>query len=157
MTHRNGIGLAVGNFDAESLAEKVKTSADMGYDAIEVHGRFLADTPPDDLGHMNMMLREPKHDSQPLEPNAVESYIRRIPLTIAETHIHSNDGSEDQHLPPYMGNTDFEEAARALNEVGFEGIHTIEIVPGPDGLPREEILPAASKSILYWRDFLNRT
>lgn len=266
------IGLAVGNFDAENLAAKVRIAADMGYDAIEVHGRFLADTPPDDLaevehlltdhdlvlmvhtgfasthgmsnpaetvtrtaeildwhsrtsrlacisydvpwkemargmyrtdpteiasafeevlrvsagrgvpialedwpldeeslrahadrvekyphwailldlGHMNMLLREPKHDPQPLEPDAVESYIRRIPLTIVETHIHSNDGSEDQHLPPYMGNTDFETALRALDEVGFEGIHTIEIVPGPHGLCREEILPAADKTLVYW-------
>jgi sugar phosphate isomerase/epimerase len=279
MTHRDRIGLAVGNFDAESLAAKVRMSADMGYNAVEVHGRFLADTPPDDLaeverllseldllltvhtgfasthgmcspsetvartsdildwhakmgrvacisydvpwkeiapgmyrtdpteiaaafeevlrisagrgvpialedwpldeeslsahadwvekyphwtilldlGHMNMLLREPKHDPQPLEPNAVESYIRRIPLAIAETHIHSNDGSEDQHLPPYMGNTEFEAALRALDEVGFEGIHTIEIVPGPDGLPRKEIPAAARKSILYWRNFLNGT
>ena len=34
MTHGNGIGLAVGNFDAESLAEKVRISADMGYEVI---------------------------------------------------------------------------------------------------------------------------
>ncbi|MCX6375549.1 MAG: TIM barrel protein, partial [Armatimonadetes bacterium] len=58
MTHRNGIGLAVGNFDSESLAAKVRISADMGYNAIEVHGKFVGDTPPDDLAEVERLLTE---------------------------------------------------------------------------------------------------
>jgi len=279
MNGGNRIGLAVGNFDAPSLAEKVKLSVEMGYEAIEVHGRFVADTPTDDLaeverllvehdlvltvhtgfaavhgmsshsdtiartaeildwdqrtgrlacisydvpwkeiatgvyrtdptqiassfeevlristgrgvpvaledwpldeeslrahadwvgkyphwgilldlGHMNMMLREPKHDSQPLEPGAVESHIKGIPLRILETHIHSNDGSDDQHQPPWMGNADFPAAIRALGEIGFDGIHTVEILAGPESIRREEVPDAARKSLGYWRDLLNRT
>lgn len=279
MKGTNKIGLAVGNSDVQSLAEKVRISTDMGYDAIEVHGRFIADTPPDDLaeverllaehdlaltvhtgfaavhgmsshsdaiartaeifdwhrrtgrlacisydvpwkeiatgvyrtdptgiagsfeevlrissgrgvpvaledwpldeeslrtrrdwvekyphwgilvdlGHMNMMLREPKHDPRPPKADAVESQIKGIPLRIVETHIHSNDGSDDQHQPPWMGNADFPAAIRALDEIAFDGIHTVEILAGPQSIRREDVPDAARTSLGYWRDLLNRT
>ena len=105
-----------------------------------------------DLGHMNLRLRKPKHDPQPLAPGAVEAYLRSVPLEIVEVHVHSNDGTADQHAPPYAPNADLESAARVLGELGFRGISTIELVPAWCGLAPDEILPAVRKSLAFWSD-----
>lgn len=107
-----------------------------------------------DLGHMNLQLREPRHDPQPLKPGAVESYLRGIPGEIVEVHVHSNDGSKDQHAPPYAPNADLVTAARVLREIGFSGISTIEFAPSWCGMPDEEIIPACRKSLEYWSGLL---
>lgn len=107
-----------------------------------------------DLGHMNMRLREYRSD-QSLAPGAVENYLKAIPWEIAEIHIHSNDGSKDQHGPPYAPNADLKTAARVLREIGFKGISTIELVPAWCGLPEEEVIPACKKSLEYWKKLLN--
>lgn len=107
-----------------------------------------------DLGHMNMRLRERRSDN-PLKPGAVEGYLKALPWEIAELHIHSNDGSKDQHAPPYAPNADLASAAVVLREMGFDGISTIELVPAWCGLPEEEIIPACRKSLKYWRGLMN--
>lgn len=107
-----------------------------------------------DLGHMNLRLREPKHDPQPLRPGAVEAYLKGIPSEIVELHVHSNDGTKDQHAPPYAPNADMVTAARVLREIGFDGISTIELVPKWCGMPPEEIIPACRRSLEYWSDLL---
>ena len=108
-----------------------------------------------DLGHMNMRLRKPRHDVQPLAPHAVENYLSAVPLRIVELHIHSNDGSADQHMPPYAGNADLASAARRLNDAGFDGISTIEIVPAWAKLDSDEVLPAVRKSLEFWNDLMD--
>lgn len=107
-----------------------------------------------DLGHMNLRLREPRHDPQPLKPGAVEGYLKGIPWEIVELHVHNNDGSRDQHAPPYAPNGDLPTAARVLREIGFNGVSTIEIVPAWCGMPPEEIIPACRRSLEYWGDLL---
>ncbi len=107
-----------------------------------------------DLGHMNLRLREPRDDPRPLEPGAVEAYLKGIPWEIGEIHIHSNDGTRDQHAPPYAPNADMPAAARALKERGFDGISTIELVPKWCGLPEDEIEGACKHSLEYWRGLL---
>ncbi len=107
-----------------------------------------------DLGHMNMRLRGRQSDGL-LEPGAVENYLKAIPWEIGEIHVHSNDGSKDQHAPPYLLNADLETATRVLREIGFKGISTIELVPAWCGLPEEEVIPACRKSLDYWRRLLN--
>ncbi|HET6455453.1 MAG TPA: TIM barrel protein, partial [Armatimonadota bacterium] len=107
-----------------------------------------------DLGHMNLRLREPSHDPQALKPGAVEAYLKGIPWEIVELHVHSNDGSRDQHAPPYAPNADLRTAARVLREIGFKGISTIELVPCWCRMPTEEIIPACRKSLEYWSDLL---
>lgn len=107
-----------------------------------------------DLGHMNLRLREPRHDPQPLTPGGIEAYLKGIPWEIGEVHVHSNDGTKDQHAPPYVPNADMVTAARVLNELGFSGISTIELVPAWCGLLEEEIDDACRRSLEYWRDLL---
>jgi len=107
-----------------------------------------------DLGHMNLRLRRPQQGPLPPISAAVERFIEGIPWQIAELHVHSNDGSKDQHAPPYAPNADLGAAARALRRVGFRGISTIELVPAWCGLAEEEILPACRRSLDYWRELI---
>jgi sugar phosphate isomerase/epimerase len=106
-----------------------------------------------DLGHMNIRLREHESD-RPLQPGAVETYLKAIPWEIVELHVHSNDGSRDQHAPPYAPNADLPTAAKVLREIGFDGVSTIELVPAWCGMPAEEIMPACRRSLEYWRNLL---
>lgn len=106
------------------------------------------------LGHMNMRLREPKDSPRPIAPGATEAYLRAIPAQIVELHVHSNNGTRDQHAPPYMGNTEMASAARALRDVSFGGISTIEMVPSWCGLSPDDAIPAARQSLRYWKDLL---
>ena len=107
-----------------------------------------------DLGHMNLRLREPRHDPQPLEPGAIEAYLKGIPWEIVELHVHSNDGTRDHHAPPYAPNADLVTSARVLNEIGFTGVSTIELVPAWCGMPPEEIIPACRQSLEFWGSLL---
>jgi len=84
----------------------------------------------------------------------VEAYLKGIPWEIVELHVHSNDGSRDQHAPPYAPNADLPTAARVLREIGFTGVSTIELVPAWCGMPPEEIMPACRRSLEYWSDLL---
>lgn len=110
-----------------------------------------------DLGHMNLRLREPRHEPQPLKPGAVESYLKGIPYEIVELHVHSNDGTKDQHAPPYAPNADLATAAKILREIGFKGISTIELVPAWCGMQPEEIMPACRKSLDYWANLITQS
>jgi len=107
-----------------------------------------------DLGHMNLRLRDPEPDSQPLRPGAIEAYLKGIPWKISEIHVHSNNGIKDQHAPPYAPNADLVTAARVLSEIGFDGISTIEFAPGWCGMPPEEVEHACRRSLEYWRGLL---
>lgn len=109
-----------------------------------------------DLGHMNIRLHG-RSSETPLAPGSVEKYLRDIPWEIAELHVHSNDGSKDQHGPPYMPNADLVTAAKVLKDLGFHGVSTIELVPAWCGLPEEEIVPACRKSLEYWRGLMEGT
>ena len=42
-------------------------------------------------------------------------------------HIHDNDGSGDQHLPPGDGNIDWGLVIRALREADYKGVFMMEI------------------------------
>lgn len=46
------------------------------------------------------------------------------------THIHDNNGSEDQHLPPFQGVIDWPGVVRALWEAGYRGRFTFETMQG---------------------------
>lgn len=52
-------------------------------------------------------------------------------------HIHDNDGHGDRHWLPYTGVIDWEDFAKSLQEIGFEGCVSLETgVPG--NLPDDE-------------------
>ena len=53
-------------------------------------------------------------------------------------HIHDNDGSEDQHLPPGDGNIDWNLVVEALKEADYKGVFMMEIREGeaPDSVAK---------------------
>lgn len=42
-------------------------------------------------------------------------------------HVHDNMGKNDEHLAPYMGVIDWADFAKALREVGFDGVFSLEV------------------------------
>ena len=53
--------------------------------------------------------------------------VRLAGSDLKALHIHDNDGDSDQHLPPFYGNTNWKEFIKALDEVGFDGVFSLEL------------------------------
>jgi len=45
------------------------------------------------------------------------------------THVHDNNGHDDQHIEPERGTIDWEDGVAALHEIGWDGIFNLEIAP----------------------------
>ncbi len=56
--------------------------------------------------------------------------IRNKPFPTFELHLHNNDGTDDLHHFLDDGTLDMGMIAAALNEIGFDGLVTIESAPG---------------------------
>lgn len=41
-------------------------------------------------------------------------------------HIHDNDGVKDQHKNPFSGVIDWTDFGKALNEIGYQGVISLE-------------------------------
>lgn len=78
-----------------------------------------------DIGHSNLRTSGSEHSKQ----GDLEKYLRNIPVPIIELHVHDNDGTGDQHMPPGKGNIDFSLVSETLLGKNFNGISTIEINP----------------------------
>jgi len=105
-----------------------------------------------DVGHMNM-----RRTSVPyFDGLSVADYFAAAPLPVIEVHLHDNDGLSDQHAHFGFGNIEFGEVAAALDEIGFDGVSTIEIAPGFFGMDREEAKPHARESLRRWRELWPR-
>ena len=50
-------------------------------------------------------------------------------------HVHDNDQSSDQHLPVFYGDTDWRDFRRALEEIGFDGVFSLEFEGAEENLP----------------------
>jgi sugar phosphate isomerase/epimerase len=100
-----------------------------------------------DLGHLNLRLKSGGYFRR-LSP---ADYIRRVPVPILEVHVHDNAGDRDSHGPIGFGNVAFEEIARALRAVGFDGVSTIEIAPSFHGSTPAASKPRATESLERWR------
>ena len=81
-----------------------------------------------DFGHAKVMYEEKQFEQ-----------MKRVGDKIIATHIHDNYYSQDLHLPPYLGKTDWKEGLQTLKEIGYAGTLTLEIVYGclPDELLME--------------------
>jgi len=105
-----------------------------------------------DVGHMNMRLTDVEY----FDGVGVRDYFANAPLPVVEVHLHDNDGHSDQHAYFGFGNIEFGEVAAALDEIGFDGVSTIEIAPGFFGMDREEAKPHARESLRRWRELWPR-
>ena len=105
-----------------------------------------------DIGHLNVRLRSPSGPGY----DDLGSVIRSIPVPIRELHVHDNGGDFDRHAPMGYGNNQFEDIARELAEVGFDGVSTIEIVPRISKIDVAECKREARKSLETWTNLFEK-
>ncbi|MGD0028694.1 MAG: sugar phosphate isomerase/epimerase family protein [Candidatus Bathyarchaeia archaeon] len=70
-----------------------------------------------DVGHANVGMK--------LKPADV---LRQVGSLTWALHLHDNDGTGDQHLPPGRGNIDWADVVKALEEIRYEGSLNIEFI-----------------------------
>lgn len=58
-------------------------------------------------------------------PNAIRKFGKNLKVL----HVHDNRKIKDDHYLPFMGLTDWKAVANALEEVGFDGVFSLEIMP----------------------------
>ncbi len=68
-----------------------------------------------DIGHANIIGKESPADC-----------IRKLNQDLKLLHIHDNYGVNDDHMPPFNGNVDWEETMRALHEINYNGTLSLE-------------------------------
>jgi sugar phosphate isomerase/epimerase len=83
-----------------------------------------------------------------LGPDEPNDYIRALGDRMIAIHWHGNDGTDDQHLFPGDGRTEWDGFLAALDEVGYDLPITVEALP-PEGMSLSE----AARAI---RDVLQR-
>ena len=67
--------------------------------------------------------------------------LRRLGKYVTCTHVHDNYHGGDLHLPPFLGDANWEELMPALREAGYSGALTFELVYGcPPEAQVEEFL-----------------
>ena len=71
-----------------------------------------------DTGHVNVF-----------EGLSVGDAVRRIGGKLAVVHIHDNLGDGDRHLWPGEGTIDWTDFQAALDEIGFDGVYSLETLP----------------------------
>jgi sugar phosphate isomerase/epimerase len=60
------------------------------------------------------------------------------------THVHDNHGTRDEHLVPYAGTVNWDEAMMATQKIGYDGVLTFEI--SGSGVDPVETLKRAAKA-----------
>lgn len=67
------------------------------------------------------------------------------------THVHDNNGKRDDHLVPYSGSINWDEAMMATQKIGYDGVLMFEV--GGSGAEPVDVLKRISKA----RDRLEKT
>lgn len=55
--------------------------------------------------------------------------VRELGGFIKTLHVHDNDGQSDEHRFPFTGIIDWKDFSAALNEIGFDGVLSLETTP----------------------------
>ncbi|MBO4897610.1 MAG: sugar phosphate isomerase/epimerase [Clostridia bacterium] len=58
--------------------------------------------------------------------------VRRLGDRLKVLHVHDNKCGKDLHLMPYSGTVDWTAFARALQDIGFNGVFSLETAPAPN-------------------------
>ena len=87
------------------------------------------------------------HIGLPLRDEECWDFIRALGHDrLHSLHIHDNDYRNDQHQLPYLGKIDWNEVAKALGEIDYDGIFTYEVSTGFVGqFMDDEFVPVAIK------------
>lgn len=87
-----------------------------------------------DTGHCAVTKNDPADAVRALG----KEYLRVL-------HVHDNDGRSDFHWLPGTGVINWDEFSKALQDIGFEGVVSLETNVKPDGLSPEEYCSAKKK------------
>ena len=84
----------------------------------------------------------------------MEKYLKDIPVPIIELHVHDNNKTADQHMPPGKGNLNYDLVAKVLKEKKFNNVSTIEVSPRLyNSFPDKEKVPTI-EGLQYWKRHL---
>ncbi|MBQ9756750.1 MAG: sugar phosphate isomerase/epimerase [Clostridia bacterium] len=61
--------------------------------------------------------------------DTIPDAIRKFGKNLKVLHVHDNHKIRDDHYAPFMGLTDWKAVIDALEEVGFDGVFSLEIMP----------------------------
>lgn len=83
--------------------------------------------------------------------NAQDEAYRRVAQQVVCTHVHDNYYGKDLHLPPFLGDIDWEGMMALMKKTGYRGSLSFELVYGryPDRL-----LPGYLKSVFETGEYL---
>ncbi len=119
-----------------------------------------------DIGHLFIRLRGQNQSGKPLFTHTPDEHpVCEAPdsavfkaafeskdFPVFEMHLHNNDGVSDLHWFLEQGELDIPAVARALKEMGFEGVLTVESAPGfrfeCRGRDADE---GIEKTLKYWK------
>ena len=95
------------------------------------------------------------------ENMSVADQIRLLGDKLQAVHIHDNGGEKDEHRWPSAGVIDWAEAMKALREIGYSGVFSLETYPwrDPEGshveaIPAEEFLLRAKRMAAVARSII---
>jgi sugar phosphate isomerase/epimerase len=121
------------------------SSAEEMVDYIDTFGeRFVACL---DIGHSNLIHQKGYEHINPCH------MIETLGSRIKTLHIHDNNGKDDQHLPPFIGNINWTETMGALKKIGYNGNISLEadnffsVVDSKAVLPAEKMMFACAKRL----------
>jgi sugar phosphate isomerase/epimerase len=81
--------------------------------------------------------------------------VRKLGNEIKVLHVHDNMGDADYHLWPTKGKTDWDDFAKALKEIDFKGVFSLETLP-PSSLEDEEFESECIKLYNISKEILNK-
>ena len=141
LTDGTDVWLAIEDFPLDAMALK-HFASDLG--GVYDHPRtgILVD-----VGHMNIRRKTSDYFGR----MSIREYFRALPCPLVEVHLHDNNGEKDQHGHFGFGNVPFADVAQSLNDLCFDGVCTIEIVPGSNGSTPRESQGKAVDSLALWR------
>lgn len=87
---------------------------------------------------------------------AVGDEVRRLGSYIKVLHIHDNLGNKDAHLYPTEGITDWHGFLKAIDEIGFGGVLSLETAPS-GALDDEAFAQEGIRLYQLFKDLINRT
>jgi len=90
-----------------------------------------------DTGHLNL--------NTPMTGETVPDAIRNLGKHLKVMHVHDNYTNNDSHFFPYFGTIDWAETMRALVEIGYEGVFSLELTLYKKIPFEKELLLASAK------------
>ena len=87
-----------------------------------------------DFGHAHLM-------------GDVADAVETVAEHIITTHVHDNHGRDDEHLVPYRGSIDWDQALVTMQKIGYEGTYLMELAATGDAASRPRGRAARERTV----------